>query len=259
MSTEEALRRNKRAASFVLNTGRTFLNMAEIMRGAVNGLPAADEKIMQILGADPNYLYYWSAFGVRPDEALLFHLPEVPLCENWGMCLYNFWLESLDYSRARINLNKFTATPEPGRQRDHGHRPSSAGRRQLAEHLRPRRRRHDVPLDQHHQERRPADQAGAIGRYRLALGSAALGGLTAAAPSSSSRGGRPSARRRGWSPPSAAGSLPRLGPGVGGSALHQGVALAQGHLAVVEQHGDFARQHHAIVDGVPSNACRSDG
>jgi hypothetical protein len=113
MSVEDALRRNKKAAGFVLNTGRTFLAMAETMRAEVNRLPAADEKIMQMLGADPNYLYYWSAFRVEPDQALLVHLPEVPECENWGLCLYNYWLESLDYSRARINLNKFTAQPNP--------------------------------------------------------------------------------------------------------------------------------------------------
>src|SRR3546814_1790973 len=44
-------------------------------------------------------------------EALLLHLPYVPECDNWGLCLYNYWLESLDYTQAQINLNKFTAAP----------------------------------------------------------------------------------------------------------------------------------------------------
>ena len=64
---------------------------------------------MQAMGGDPNYSYYWSAFRIEPDQALLIHLPEVPECENWGLCLYNYWLESLDYTRSKINLNKFTS------------------------------------------------------------------------------------------------------------------------------------------------------
>src|SRR3546814_8513190 len=42
---------------------------------------------------------------------LLLHLPYVPECDNWGLCLYNYWLESLDYTQAQIDLNKFTAAP----------------------------------------------------------------------------------------------------------------------------------------------------
>jgi hypothetical protein len=113
MQLETALSRNKKAEGFFQNTGRTFLNLARILGQNVNGLPAADETIMQSMGGDPNYLYYWSAFRVEPDEALLIHLPEVPECENWGLCLYNFWLESLDYTRAKINLNKFTSEQNP--------------------------------------------------------------------------------------------------------------------------------------------------
>ena len=113
MKVQEALTRNSKAERFVANTGRTFLNLASQLAEGVNALPAADEKIMQAMGADPNYLYYWSAFRVEPDQALLIHLPEVPECENWGLCLYNYWLESLDYTRARINLNKFTSHANP--------------------------------------------------------------------------------------------------------------------------------------------------
>ncbi|HEY2659761.1 MAG TPA: DUF1214 domain-containing protein [Caulobacteraceae bacterium] len=111
MQLVDALTRTSKAEKFVLNTGRTFLNLAGILRQDVNGLSAADETIMQAMGGDPNYRYFWSAFRIEPDEALLVHLPEVPECENWGLCLYNYWLESLDYTRARINLNKFTTTP----------------------------------------------------------------------------------------------------------------------------------------------------
>lgn len=113
MTVEDALKRTKKTERFVQNTGRTFLNLAQTLRGGENRLPAADEETMRTMGADPNYAYFWSSFRVEPDQALLVHLPEVPECENWGLCLYNYWLESLDYTRAKINLNKFTSTANP--------------------------------------------------------------------------------------------------------------------------------------------------
>jgi hypothetical protein len=113
LAFEQIEDRLAKAGGFVRNTGKTFLQLAGILGKDVNGLPAVDEALMQAMGGDPNYLYYWSAFKVEPDQALLIHLPEVPECENWGLCIYNYWLESLDYSRARINLNKFTSTPNP--------------------------------------------------------------------------------------------------------------------------------------------------
>lgn len=111
LTLDQALDRTKKAEGFVLNTGRTFLGLAGMLQKNVNGLPAVDEALMKAMGGDPNYFYYWSGFRVEPDEALLIHLPEVPECENWGLCLYNYWLESLDHTRSRINLNKFTSTP----------------------------------------------------------------------------------------------------------------------------------------------------
>jgi hypothetical protein len=113
LTLAQALDRATKAESFVTNTGRTFLTLANMMRQNVNGLPEVDPQLMQAMGGDPNYFYYWSAFEVKHDEALLIHLPEIPECENWGLCLYDYWLESLDYTRATINVNKFTSTPNP--------------------------------------------------------------------------------------------------------------------------------------------------
>jgi hypothetical protein len=113
LTVEQIVEKTAKAESFVLNTGRTFLRLAGILGQDVNGLPGVDETMMQAMGGDPNYTYYWSAFRVEPDQALLVHLPEVPECENWGLCLYNYWLESLDYTRSIINLNKFTAAANP--------------------------------------------------------------------------------------------------------------------------------------------------
>jgi hypothetical protein len=109
----QVLERATKAEGFVTNTGRTFLNLAKLIRQNVNGLPEVDENMMKAMGGDPNYFYYWSAFEVTHEQALLIHLPEIPECDNWGLCLYDYWLESLDYTRAPINVNKFTSTPNP--------------------------------------------------------------------------------------------------------------------------------------------------
>jgi hypothetical protein len=108
---EQVVDRTRKAQDFVRHTGQTFVKLGEVLRRNVNGLPEVDAALMTAMGGDPNYLYYWSAFEIRENEALLVHLAEIPECENWGLCLYDHWLASLDYTRAPINVNKFTARP----------------------------------------------------------------------------------------------------------------------------------------------------
>jgi len=105
----DMLGRVELAERFLGKTGQTFLQLAGLMSASVNELGAVDDTLMRAMGADPNYFYHWGAFRLQPDEALLLQLPEVPQCENWGLCLYNHWLESLDYARSTINLNMFTS------------------------------------------------------------------------------------------------------------------------------------------------------
>lgn len=111
MTIPFAFDRLEKAGDFVLNTGKTFLGLGRLLAANTNGLPAVDEELMKTMGGDPNYFYYWSAYKVEADEALLIHLPEVPECENWGLCIYDYWLESLDYTRSPINVNKYTSQP----------------------------------------------------------------------------------------------------------------------------------------------------
>ncbi|MDB6063586.1 MAG: hypothetical protein JWM78_3689 [Verrucomicrobiaceae bacterium] len=111
LKLSDVLPRIAGAEGFVVKTGKTFLQLADMMAAGVNKLPAVDDALMQKLGGDPNYFYYWSGYDLKPGEALLLQLPEVPTCENWGLCLYNRWLESLDYSRGTININKYTSKP----------------------------------------------------------------------------------------------------------------------------------------------------
>jgi len=101
------------AGAFFTRTGKTFVDLAQRLMVDVNRMPAADPAYMASMGADPNYAYFWSAFHVEPGQALLVHLPKVPVCEAWSLCLHNYWLESLDYHKARVIFNKHTAAPNP--------------------------------------------------------------------------------------------------------------------------------------------------
>jgi hypothetical protein len=106
MTMEQALARSKQSEAFFANTGRTFINLTATMMKSVNQLPRVDQNFMLSMGADPNYAYFWGSFDLKPGEALLVHFPEVPNAENWNLCLYNYWLESLDFTKARIYLSK---------------------------------------------------------------------------------------------------------------------------------------------------------
>jgi hypothetical protein len=109
LDLDEVVENFRRAGGFFTRTGRTFVELTNALMKDVNKLPEADPAYMASMGADPNYAYFWSAFHVEPGQALLVHLPTVPVCEAWSLCLHNFWLESLDYHKANIILNKQTA------------------------------------------------------------------------------------------------------------------------------------------------------
>lgn len=98
-----------KAQAFFQNTGNTFIQLSQSMYQSVNQLPAVDLDYIKSMGGDPNYSYFWSAFEIDADSALLVHLPTIPECDTWSLCLHNYWLESLDYHKSRIILNKHTA------------------------------------------------------------------------------------------------------------------------------------------------------
>jgi hypothetical protein len=109
LTMEQSLARLGNVQTFFLNSGRQYLGLAEAMQQHVNELSRIDQAFMLSLGGDPNYAYFWGSFHIEAGEALLIHFPEVPDTDTWSLCLYDFWLGSLDYSKARINLNKASA------------------------------------------------------------------------------------------------------------------------------------------------------
>ena len=101
------------ARNFFERTSRTFLGLADSIRQHTNSLPRVDQEFMLSLGGDPNYAYFWGGFLIDEGEALAIHFSEIPAAENWNLCLYNYWLESLDYTRGQILMNQRLAQPNP--------------------------------------------------------------------------------------------------------------------------------------------------
>ncbi len=58
--------------------------------------------------ADPEIIFHQAYWELADDEALLTEV-RPPDCEYWGFCLYNRWLESLDYRYHPISLNNQSA------------------------------------------------------------------------------------------------------------------------------------------------------
>src|SRR3546814_7682223 len=64
----QALDRTSKAQGFFSNTGQTFMGLTQLMLKGVNKLPAVDQALMDAMGGDPNYAYFWSAFAVEPGD-----------------------------------------------------------------------------------------------------------------------------------------------------------------------------------------------
>jgi hypothetical protein len=95
-------------AEHVIDTAAFFGDWTSGFQEHVNELPLGDQAYIRSTGGDPNILYYLSAWRLGPDEALVIRIPELPPCRAWNFQLCNVWMESLDYTRARVHLNGST-------------------------------------------------------------------------------------------------------------------------------------------------------
>lgn len=93
------------AAEHVVGISRFFGEWTAGFQRHVNELPLGDQDYIRSTGGDPNILYYLSAWSLAPGQALVVRIPEIPPCITWNFQLCNVWLESLDYSKARIHTN----------------------------------------------------------------------------------------------------------------------------------------------------------
>jgi|HubBroStandDraft_6_1064221.scaffolds.fasta_scaffold251373_2 hypothetical protein len=100
-------------AEHVIDTASFFGDWTSGFQEHVNELPLGDQAYIRSTGGDPNILYYLSAWRVGPDEALVIRIPELPPCRTWNFQLCNVWMESLDYTRARVHVNGSTVHRDP--------------------------------------------------------------------------------------------------------------------------------------------------
>ncbi len=92
-------------ADHVIETASFFGDWTSKFQEHLNQLPLGDQAYIRSTGGDPNILYYLSAWRVAANEALVIRIPELPHCRAWNFQLCNVWMESLDYTLARIHLN----------------------------------------------------------------------------------------------------------------------------------------------------------
>lgn len=104
------------SARFVEGTARVFADWAQSYLPHPNQLPSADQQLCQRAGGDPNIHYYHSYWELKPDEALVIHVPRIPECRFWNLQIDNWWMESLDYRYVRAHFNRYSAQ----RDRDGG-------------------------------------------------------------------------------------------------------------------------------------------
>jgi len=101
------------AVRVVKNIGNMTIEWQERYKQHTNLLPEDDQKRCQAAGGDPNIHYYQSYWKLKPDEALVIHLTDIPDCQTWNFQLSNYWMQSLDYRYFKVAVNKFTAKYEP--------------------------------------------------------------------------------------------------------------------------------------------------
>ena len=97
------------AEEFFCRTGRLMHAWSNAFLATCNQLPLTPPEFIARGGGDPSACFYMSSWKIGEGEALLIHIPEFPDEQLWSLALFNFWLESMDYSNFRIHTNSAIA------------------------------------------------------------------------------------------------------------------------------------------------------
>ncbi|MDG1066049.1 MAG: DUF1214 domain-containing protein [Luminiphilus sp.] len=100
----------EKATAFYRNTTRMFADWSQKISQHPNTLPLWDQAFCQMVGGDPNILYYHGHFKLPNGDAMVITLPSIPACQTWNIQVDNYWMESLDYRYHRVSLNQAQAS-----------------------------------------------------------------------------------------------------------------------------------------------------
>ena len=100
----------EKATAFYRNTTRMFADWSQKISQHPNTLPLWDQAFCQMVGGDPNILYYHGDFKLPNGDAMVITLPSIPACQTWNIQVDNYWMESLDYRYHRVSLNQAQAS-----------------------------------------------------------------------------------------------------------------------------------------------------
>lgn len=101
-----------RTGQLVSGASLMFARWSRDFGKTTNELPRFDQAKSDAAGGDPHMAYYHSYWRLNPGKALVVEAAP-PECATWNFVLSNHWLESLDYRRSRIHVNKHTARYRP--------------------------------------------------------------------------------------------------------------------------------------------------
>eukprot|EP00924_Labyrinthula_sp_SR-Ha-C_P002280 maker-scaffold_19-snap-gene-6.0-mRNA-1 protein AED:0.01 eAED:0.01 QI:28/1/1/1/1/1/2/110/468 len=99
----------EKSVLFVAGASFMFTTWAKGFQKHVNQLPLFDVERSNRVGGDPAIRYYHSYWRVKEDECLIIKALPPKKLFSWNFQINNHWMESLDYRKYQIHVNKATA------------------------------------------------------------------------------------------------------------------------------------------------------
>jgi hypothetical protein len=100
------------AAKYLTGCMKVYARWTEHFMQHPNLLAELPDHMRAAAHTDPNLAYYNGYWTLEPGEALAVEVMP-PNCEYWSFQLNNIWLESLEFRKYRVQLNKHSAAYGP--------------------------------------------------------------------------------------------------------------------------------------------------
>ena len=112
LSAESFGRALESAGAFVAGCSAVFSGWVDDLGANARNALTTEAGPMQGAWGDPNQIFRHGTYDLSDDEALLIEFTP-PECFYWNFQVDNRWMESLDYRRLPVTVNKQTARYEP--------------------------------------------------------------------------------------------------------------------------------------------------